>query len=63
MKDSSAQTSMPPPVSFTQLACPPKNDALWHEHPRVFLVPDQDGKARCPYCGRKHQLPPEHRGH
>jgi len=39
--------------------CPhPKADmALWNSHPKVFLQVAQTGKACCPYCGTRYQLP------
>jgi uncharacterized Zn-finger protein len=33
------------------LHCPMMRTPLWCSHPRVFLQPGADGKARCPYCG------------
>jgi uncharacterized Zn-finger protein len=32
------------------LCCPLPNMALWNMHPRVYLAPDQDNRAVCPYC-------------
>lgn len=38
------------------LACPPDNEPLWARHPRVFLKPDAQGRATCPYCGSRFQV-------
>lgn len=32
------------------LACPPLSETFWSGHPRIYLSPDADGKAVCPYC-------------
>lgn len=32
------------------LACPPLSGSFWAGHPRIYLSPDADGKAVCPYC-------------
>ncbi len=45
------------------LCCPTDNTPLWNMHPRVYLVADQDGCARCPYCGAIYQLTGEHKAH
>ncbi|MCP4490752.1 MAG: zinc-finger domain-containing protein [Gammaproteobacteria bacterium] len=32
--------------------CPPPNSSLWNSHPRVYIpVQENDGEAKCPYCG------------
>jgi uncharacterized Zn-finger protein len=38
------------------LACPPRGDKLWSQHPRVFLPIEKNGEAICPYCGAHYQL-------
>lgn len=29
---------------------------LWNTHPRVFLTFNDDGQAKCPYCGTEYRL-------
>ncbi len=36
--------------------CPPKDQAHWNQHPRVYLALDDGGKANCPYCGNQFVL-------
>jgi len=38
------------------LSCPPRTDAIWNAHPRVYLPLDQAGEVVCPYCGTKYIL-------
>ena len=38
------------------LACPPRGDNFWSQHPRVFLPIEKTGEAACPYCGARYQL-------
>ena len=38
------------------LFCPRENDPLWALHPRVYLKPDSEGRARCPYCSMRYQM-------
>ena len=38
------------------LHCPPKGNALWCSHPRVFLDILATGEAVCPYCGAHYKL-------
>lgn len=33
------------------LHCPMPGMRLWDSHPRVFLPIEEQGKAKCPYCG------------
>ncbi|MBN8482908.1 MAG: zinc-finger domain-containing protein [Xanthomonadales bacterium] len=34
------------------LSCPMPGMALWNSHPKVYLpIEEQDGRAKCPYCG------------
>jgi uncharacterized Zn-finger protein len=33
------------------LSCPTPAMHLWNSHPRVYLPIEQDGEAKCPYCG------------
>ncbi len=36
--------------------CPTDAMPLWSSHPRVFLPVEQQGEARCPYCGALFRL-------
>lgn len=36
--------------------CPPKDQAVWNQHPRVYLPLEKTGRATCPYCGNQFQL-------
>ena len=39
------------------LSCPMPGMSLWNSHPKVYLpIEDQDGKAKCPYCGADYVL-------
>ena len=38
------------------LACPTSQMALWNAHPRVYLPIEEQGEARCPYCGAFYRL-------
>ena len=38
------------------LSCPMPTETLWDAHPRIYLVPDIKGKAKCPYCGAQYQV-------
>ena len=38
------------PAESLPWRCPMPDAAPWNSHPRVFLRPDEHGKARCPYC-------------
>lgn len=38
--------------------CPNPAMPVWSSHPRVFLILDNDGRAKCPYCGTVYQLRP-----
>jgi uncharacterized Zn-finger protein len=29
---------------------------LWSSHPKVFLELNDQGAAKCPYCGTRYQL-------
>jgi len=33
------------------LSCPTPAMTLWNSHPRVYLPVEQNGQAKCPYCG------------
>ena len=33
------------------LSCPLPAMALWNSHPRVYLLVEVTGTAKCPYCG------------
>ena len=36
--------------------CPMPGMSLWNSHPRVFLPVEENGEARCPYCGALYVL-------
>ena len=36
--------------------CPLPGMSLWNSHPRVFLPVEENGEARCPYCGAMYVL-------
>jgi len=39
------------------LSCPMPGMSLWNSHPKVYLaIADQDGHAKCPYCGAQYDL-------
>lgn len=38
------------------LHCPMDGMSLWNSHPRVYLSLDENGKAKCPYCGAEYTL-------
>ena len=38
------------------LHCPLPSQEKWNLHPRVYLPLDEDGKAKCPYCGAEYQV-------
>ncbi len=38
------------------LCCPPRDESLWNAHPRVYLTPDEQGVAVCPYCSTRYRL-------
>lgn len=38
------------------LHCPMDGMSLWNSHPKVYLSLDENGKAKCPYCGADYVL-------
>jgi uncharacterized Zn-finger protein len=36
--------------------CPLPGMSLWNSHPRVYLPLEENGEARCPYCGAMYVL-------
>ncbi len=36
--------------------CPNPKQALWSNHPRVFIDVAKSGEGRCPYCGTVYKL-------
>jgi uncharacterized Zn-finger protein len=36
--------------------CPNPKQALWSEHPRVFINVASHGEGKCPYCGTTYRL-------
>ncbi len=45
-------------VSRDQLpaSCPPRGDALWNRHPKVYLPLHEQPEAVCPYCSTRYVL-------
>ena len=43
-------------ASDLPLQCPMPDMQKWNAHPRVFLVLDEHGEARCPYCSTQYKL-------
>lgn len=38
------------------MRCPLPGSSHWSSHPQVYLQPDENGKARCPYCSAEFVL-------
>ena len=38
-------------TSAESICCPPKEQALWNQHPRVYLELGKSDEVNCPYCG------------
>ncbi len=38
------------------LSCPPRDEAVWDAHPRVYLPIADEGKVVCPYCSTEYIL-------
>ncbi|NOZ11114.1 MAG: zinc-finger domain-containing protein [Gammaproteobacteria bacterium] len=38
------------------LHCPMSGMSLWNSHPRVYLSVENNGHAKCPYCGAEYTL-------
>ena len=38
------------------LSCPMPGMYLWNSHPKVYLPIEEDGKAKCGYCGASYTL-------
>ncbi|MET1254598.1 zinc-finger domain-containing protein [Aliikangiella maris] len=36
--------------------CPPRDQAQWNLHPRVYFDFKKAGSANCPYCGNRFEL-------
>lgn len=51
-------TKTPIQVSKNSLpaCCPPKEQAHWNQHPRVYLELEATGSADCPYCGNHFEM-------
>lgn len=62
----SAQQSMEKPANAKSryevtradlpLHCPMDGMSLWNSHPRVYLPVEDNGTAKCPYCGAEYVL-------
>ena len=38
------------------LHCPMPDTSLWDSHPRVYIPLEEEGQAKCPYCGAVYEL-------
>jgi len=38
------------------VSCPLPEMCLWNSHPRVYLAFNEEGRARCPYCGAEYLI-------
>lgn len=38
------------------LSCPMPGMHLWNSHPKVYLPIEDEGQAKCPYCGATYTL-------
>ncbi len=38
------------------LHCPATTSELWNSHPQVYLPVEENGVAKCPYCGTEYIL-------
>lgn len=38
------------------LSCPMPGMHLWNSHPKVYLAIEEDGRAKCGYCGATYAL-------
>ncbi len=38
------------------VSCPLPEMCLWNSHPRVYLAFNDEGRARCPYCGAEYLI-------
>ena len=57
---SQASLNQPPSLRVSQselpIVCPNPRMPLWSSHPKVFLELNDEGVAKCPYCGTRYQL-------
>ena len=49
-------TSLRVSQSELPIVCPNPRMPLWSSHPKVFLELNDEGFAKCPYCGTRYQL-------
>jgi uncharacterized Zn-finger protein len=61
--DHTATTAAKPPQRYEvhradlPLSCPLPSQAVWNEHPRVYLsIVEDGGQSQCPYCGCRYVL-------
>ena len=38
------------PTKTTSLHCPLPEQEVWSKHPKVYLIMNDQGEVRCPYC-------------
>lgn len=51
-----AQQRYPITRADLPLHCPTDSMTLWNSHPRVYLPIEDNGVAKCPYCGTVYEL-------
>jgi len=51
-----AQCEYPVSAEDLPLSCPMPQMQLWNSHPRVYLPIEENGWAKCPYCGAEYTL-------
>ena len=51
------KTAVEVKASDLPIHCPVEGSSLWNSHPQVYIpVQENDGEARCPYCGTMYKL-------
>lgn len=38
------------------VSCPHPSQALWNQHPKVYINVAKNGEGKCPYCGTVYRL-------
>ncbi len=42
-----------------KVSCPNSTTEIWNMHPRIFLDIDDEGVAKCSYCGTEYHITKE----